>query len=137
MIEVPLVPEMSNEPSLTTLELEMEPVVLVSRRAAPELIVVVPLYLLVLVKVSAPASTVTPPAPLMTPLKVVAPAFDRMTELPPSLTVPEPPRALIVTSFLAPLISNAPLSVTFDDEAMLPVPVIDSVAPVLIVVAPV
>jgi hypothetical protein len=77
----------------------------------------------------------------MVPLKVLLPAFVRMSVLPPTMTEEPaaPVRALMETSPPAEAMLNSPLlaTSTFELPAILPEPLIESFPPPPIAVAPV
>ena len=83
-----------------------------------------------------PPETVTGPVPLITPANVVLPAV-MVSGLAPSVVEPLPASVVMEAPDVVVEISNTPLSVTPEDEAMAPDPVRVSVAPELMVVRPV
>ena len=84
--------------------------------------------MLVPLKVSAPAATVTPPEPLIPPEKVVE-ALVRVRVSPPRATTPEPDRVMIDAPALVPEMSKTPLTSTSEESAIEPVPVNAKPAP--------
>jgi len=87
------------------------------------------------VSVSVPAVSVSPPEPSIAPPNVVE-AFDSVSVLAPSVTLPVPDSVAIEVLPVSPEISKVPLSATPLESAIEPVPDSFSVPP-LIVVAPV
>jgi hypothetical protein len=126
---------MSNVPKAAMLEeLAIDPAPV---RASPALlIVVIPVYVFMPLSMLVPAITLKPPAPVITPPKVLT-ALVRVRVLPPKVTVPLPERSVTDAPEVVWLMSNVPEAAMLEELAIDPPAESASVALELIVVVPV